>query len=91
MSGVGGIDPKARKRDRRARKGGAAANGTANFAQKMQSAITELEGGCRQLERADSTNAAQRRVAPLRSSTLRVVRYVMNQLFWSVCSGDFEG
>lgn len=44
ISGVGGIDPKARKRDRRARKGGAAANGTVNFAQKMQSAITELEG-----------------------------------------------
>eukprot|EP00903_Cladosiphon_okamuranus_P012212 g11452.t1 len=47
VSGVGGIgidNPKSRKRDRRARKGGGAANGTTNFAQKMQSAITELEG-----------------------------------------------
>eukprot|EP00752_Nemacystus_decipiens_P014191 g12620.t1 len=39
-----GIDQKTRKRDRRARKGGAGANGTVDFAQKMQSAITELEG-----------------------------------------------
>ncbi|CAM9145259.1 unnamed protein product [Pylaiella littoralis] len=38
------IGPKARKRDRRARKGGAVANGTTYFALKMQSAITELEG-----------------------------------------------
>lgn len=37
------VDQKARKRDRRARKGGAVANGN-NLALKLQSAITELEG-----------------------------------------------
>ncbi|CAN0489366.1 unnamed protein product, partial [Ectocarpus sp. 12 AP-2014] len=38
-----GLDPKARKRDRRARKGGTIANGP-NIAQKLQTVITELEG-----------------------------------------------
>ncbi|CAM9907890.1 unnamed protein product, partial [Ectocarpus fasciculatus] len=38
-----GLDPKARKRDRRARKGGTVTNGP-NIAQKLQTVITELEG-----------------------------------------------
>ncbi|CAM9414736.1 unnamed protein product [Ectocarpus sp. 6 AP-2014] len=38
-----GLDPKARKRDRRARKGGTVGNGP-NIAQKLQTVITELEG-----------------------------------------------
>lgn len=57
--GGGGIDPKARKRERRARKGVSGANGIV-FAEKMQSALAGLESIDEANDDLDSKKAAGR-------------------------------